>query len=157
RHAPSLFDRALQRLVVRREVLERAVLIAPRDPGLGEPRLTEAIAPTLAADDATNVRSIVLDESPTRVVTLRARHRLIVSAVFYFCWVFIRSVGDDFTSAVDRRCSQSSRPRAISRLTYSMNSLTSLCICSIFLRMFRMISTPARLTPRSRVSDRMVS
>ena len=38
-----------------------------------------------------------------------------------------------------------------------MNSLTSCCICSILRRMLRMISTPARLTPRSRVSDRIVS
>jgi hypothetical protein len=36
-----------------------------------------------------------------------------------------RSVGDDFTSAVLRRCSQSPRPRASSCLTYTMNSLTS--------------------------------
>src|SRR6476469_7848114 len=38
-----------------------------------------------------------------------------------------------------------------------MNSFTSPCICSILRRMLRMISTPARLTPRSRVSVRIVS
>src|SRR5204863_8963942 len=68
-----------------------------------------------------------------------------------------RSVGDDLTSAVDSRCSQSSMPRDISCFTYSMNSFTSRCISSILRRILRMISTPARLTPRSRVSDRIVS
>src|SRR5688572_17026501 len=38
-----------------------------------------------------------------------------------------------------------------------MNSLTSCCIASILRRMLRMISTPARFTPRSRVNERMVS
>ena len=65
-----------------------------------------------------------------------------------------RSVGDDFTRAVLRRCSQSSMPRASSRLIYSMNSLTSACIPSILRRMLRMISTRARLTPRSRARQR---
>src|SRR4051812_46539177 len=75
----------------------------------------------------------------------------------YFLCALTKSVGEDFTSAVDSRCSQSSMPRVISCFTYSMNSLTSPCICSILRRMLRMISTPARLTPRSRVSDRIVS
>ena len=68
-----------------------------------------------------------------------------------------RSVDVDLTSAVLSRCSQSSMPRASSCLTYSMNSLTSPCICWIFRRMLRMTSTPARFTPRSRVSVRIVS
>ena len=55
-----------------------------------------------------------------------------------------------------RRCSQSPMPRASSRFTYSMNSFTS-AASSILPRMLRMISTPARLTPRSRVSERIVS
>src|SRR4030095_12037610 len=36
-----------------------------------------------------------------------------------------RSVGVDFTSAVERRCSQSSMPRVISFFTYSLDSVTS--------------------------------
>src|SRR5688572_31304152 len=40
-----------------------------------------------------------------------------------------RSVDVDLTIAVLSRCSQSSIPRASSRLTYSMNSFTSPCIC----------------------------
>src|SRR4029078_11737754 len=62
-----------------------------------------------------------------------------------------------FKSAVPSRCCESSMPRESSRFTYSMNSLTSPCIRSILRRMLRIISTPARLTPRSRVSDRIVS
>ena len=41
----------------------------------------------------------------------------------------MRSVDVDLTIAVLSRCSQSSMPRVISLLTYSMNSLTSPCIC----------------------------
>src|SRR5437870_5748013 len=54
-------------------------------------------------------------------------------------FVRTRSVGDDLTSAVDNRCSQSPMPRASSCLTYSMNSFTSPCIRSILRRMLRMI------------------
>src|SRR5262249_39453580 len=73
-HLPRIVDRSPQRLVVGGEVVERAVLVALRDVGVGEPHPAEALAPAVAADDAAD--PVLLNGSPARVVALRARHRL---------------------------------------------------------------------------------
>ena len=57
RHAPRLIERRSSDSLYGGEVRERAVLIALRDVRVGEPMLSDLLAPAVAADDASNAAS----------------------------------------------------------------------------------------------------
>src|SRR5262249_28349287 len=169
------------------EGVELARAIARRNARVLEQTRRRALTPAVAADDAADsidrnglppgvVAALAHVKTPAILAPIAVvipsfsacsrRHLTLTSALFSFetgsasitgCEARTSSAGEDLTSAVLSRCSQSPSPRASSCFTYSMNWLTSPCICSILRRMLRMISTPARFTPRSRVSERMVS
>src|SRR5262249_25869740 len=63
----------VQRLVIGDEVLERAVLVALRDVGLGEARDADLQPPAVAAHHATD--AVLLGWFPAGIVTNRAGHR----------------------------------------------------------------------------------
>ena len=135
RHATRLLERAFERRVVGGEILERAVLIALRNVRGGQAMPTHLLAPAVAADDAADALLCRRASTPCRHTARRtstdsirsrrrarrldvAGKRLVVRTnAFGYFWLLTRSVGDDFTSAVESRASQSSTPRAISFLT----------------------------------------
>ena len=71
--APRARHRFLQRFVVGGEVVERAVLVAPRDVRVGEAVLPDACAPAVAADHSPH--AILVDRRPSGVVATWTRHR----------------------------------------------------------------------------------
>ena len=72
--APRLRDRALERFVVRREVAERAVLVALRNVGVGETLAADVVAPAVAAHHPADAANTLIDRLPAGIVTERAGH-----------------------------------------------------------------------------------
>ena len=128
-----------QGVVVLLEVIQLAVTVALLNAGDPECMLCRSRVPAVATRDARD--TFDLDRFPSGVVAERAGHSLMVTrkgpcgirfaggySLFDACGVVsslardwgvcrTRSVGADLTSAVLRRCSQSSMPRASSRFT----------------------------------------
>src|SRR4029077_16573578 len=74
--APRLRHRAFERLVVRGEVAQRAVLVAFRDIGAAQAFAADVVAPAVAADHPPwPAAHVVTFRLPAGIITKRARHR----------------------------------------------------------------------------------